>query len=118
MNLLLELSTLCCVTMGIYVLYMGDWAEMHLKRAAVMLGTTAALGFSYIVFFYPESTRCVAPDIVCASFGIYCLFKNIAVLIFQYACGRDALVRKQQKERGRRAWTTTRSFNNRERWRA
>lgn len=113
LHLTMEVSTILCVVLGLYMLFAGDWEGMHLKRAAVLLSTTAAMGFSYVIFIYPHSTQCAAPEPVCASFGIYCVFRNIAFLLFQYACGRDALDRKNQERRGIKAWTNMSLYSNR-----
>jgi hypothetical protein len=118
MQILLGLSLIISVLLGIYVLIAGDWTKMHLKRAGVLLATTGAIWLAFACFFVPESSVCHASDIMCASFKVYCLVKNVAIIIFQYAYGRDAVKYKNQERRGVDTWKTATSSSRPARLRA
>ena len=100
MHILVILSCLVGVLLGFYVLYAGDWTEMHLKRAAVMLSTTVSLFLMYFLSINDQVNECETSSLICASFHIYFFARSCCILLFQWSCGRDAINYKNKDRRG------------------
>lgn len=105
MTALLILSCAATVILGFYVLYAGDWEDMHLKRAAVMLSTTISIFLTFLLLTKEQVNECETGTLMCATFHIYFLARNCGIMLFQYACGRDAIDYKKRDRRGRECQT-------------
>lgn len=86
------------VLTGLYVLYQGDWRPFKLKYAAVVLSTLAAI---WLLIFTAKqgSGGCKSEAIVCLSYSIYGIIRNIAFVLFHISVGRDAISYKKRDRR-------------------
>lgn len=105
------ISAIICVASGLYIIAMGKWKELKIKFAAVALSTAVSLVMvSYGMFQHQSLFVCNQDTISCLNRDVCIFLRNIAILLFHIAVGRDAIAYKkgdrripQKKENHRRA---------------
>ena len=87
---------------GLWVMGRGDWRELQLKYAGVVISTVASIWFLASMFMYDSLLRpCSIGASECFTIQIYAVARNISFIIFHLAVGRDARGIKTRGDRRR-----------------
>lgn len=77
---------------GLGVLFLGKWNAMKLKFLAVSFVTISAVWFLFYYYMFYDVLACRTVEDMCKMTDSYLLLRNIAILLFNIAIGRDAIV--------------------------
>lgn len=96
------LSIFATFVTGVTVLALGDWRRFKLKFAALILSTITAAWLSYNAMLKVGLPNCKETLEVCLQWEIFYIARNVAILLFQIGCGRDAMHVKHKDRRAAR----------------
>lgn len=96
------ISAAIIVVTGVYILARGDWRSHQLKFAGVCISTSAALYMLTISLMFNGFNYCTneGQPFLCHTIEIYYIARNVALILFHIAIGRDAIRVKQYDRRG------------------
>lgn len=104
MQLLAWLSAVCVSLSGLFVLFNGDWRMLRLKYAAVSISTLASFWVLTVMAMDGGiGLHCTRSPMFCLTIQFYICIKNVVLILFNAAVGRDAISLKKHRER--RTWT-------------
>jgi hypothetical protein len=102
------LTTLTVIATGLYVMAAGTWNQLGLKFAGVALSTSAGAWLLFSQLFFGNKMDCSLSASMCLTFGVYHVVRNLALIAFHVAVGRDAsAIKRGERRRGKTAWPTS-----------
>lgn len=102
LHIIAFISAVAVIGTGIFVLAAGDWRPFTLKFAGVCLSTSAAIYMLTARIIFGNFNYCSGETlpIVCLTFELYYITRNVAFILFHIAIGRDAIHFKKRDRRG------------------
>lgn len=99
---LVFISAALALLSGVYVLARGNWRPFGLKFAAVSLSTTSSLVMLALAYQTHAMLICQHDTLICLSRDIYILMRNLSIVFFHVALGRDAIRYKFRDRRNKK----------------
>lgn len=88
---IIEATAIISIITGLGALWLGDWSRLKLKYAAVALSTCTAIMILIFHFLNNGIMECSLVMLGCELKIITFSARNIAIILFHVAVGRDAL---------------------------
>lgn len=88
---LVLISAFLTIATGVYVLAKGDWKPFGLKFAAVALSTSASFVMFMLAYQRNQMFGCEQDTVICLSRDTCIIVRNISIVLFHIAAGRDAI---------------------------